>query len=90
MNTDVHRRREPSWKAIFLELMNQDGHEIGEKQLLASSEDLPVEVEVSNGEKEWYDAKVIPMMANKVEHFGRRDSSFSSLRFLIFCDRGRF
>ena len=52
MNTDVHGRREPSWEAIFLELMNQDGHEIGEKELLAGCQGLPIEMEVSDGEKE--------------------------------------
>jgi hypothetical protein len=53
--------------------MNQDGHEIGEKQFLAGSKILTIKLEVSNGEEEGYDAKVIPMMAKKIEHFGRRD-----------------
>jgi hypothetical protein len=52
-------------------LMNQNGHESGEKQLLRGSK--MIEKEVSNGEEEGYDAKVIPMMAKKMKHSGRRD-----------------
>jgi hypothetical protein len=51
--------------------MNQNGHESGEKQLLRGSK--MIEKEVSNGEEEGYDAKVIPMMAKKMKHSGRRD-----------------
>ena len=71
--TDVHSGGEAARETVFLKLMNQYGHEIEEKEFLVGGQFGPIEIEVPYRDKEGYNAEVIPMMVNEVDHFGRHD-----------------